>query len=359
VRRVVFLIFGATALLTPKILLAQVPTVPAVLDKKVEGIELHDETFIDGLAKLDEQTDLSMAVEFPLKEHLSDANISHPRLTSRVPAGTVRDVLNYLCSLDQRFEWSTYRNAINVYPRNAPGLGDKYFMNRRLSDTAIEISDLAQGIFGTIAALPGSPEQIAFSQSGALPRFSDPWNLSPDGLTLREAFDEIAMHMGTGYGWTLGGANEFRVIRFHAKLLPRITPEHGNQTADHQGPYIQVVSIAVEPHTIHTADKPNQAIVTAGLLVHGQVPSGSTATLELTTRSAEAPGVKLCYEKRTQTVHLDTGFINVEFLVGPCTDTTPGKIVLAVAVRSTTGDEITKRAPSDKGQTTQLVISVP
>jgi hypothetical protein len=356
---IVFLILAATILFTPKIAPAQVPNPLAVMDKNVEAIELRDETFIDGLAKLNGQTNFGIAVELPLKERLSDTNIKYARLSSRVPRGTVREALNYLCSLDPRFAWSIYKNTINVYPRNAPEVGNKYFMNRRLSDTTLEISDPAQAIFRTIAALPGSLEQIAFSQSGALPGFPHPWNFSPEGLTLREAFDEIALHMGTGYGWTLGGANEFRVIRFHARLLPVSTSEPENQATGQEAPYIQVVSIAVEPQTIHTAYKPNRAILTAGLLVHGKISSGSTATLELATRSTDAPGLKVCLQNPTETVHLDSSFIRVEFPVEPCADTAQGMILLGVTVRSTTGQVTTKKSPSDQGQTTQLAIVVP
>lgn len=336
---------------------AQDPVDP--LDKRVGGFELLNETFVDGLAKIDGQADLGIAVELPLKERLSDANISYLRFTSHVPGGTIRDVLNYLCSLDPRFSWSRYKDIINVYSRNTSVLGDKYFMNRRLSDTIIEISDPAEGIFRTTAALPGSLEQIAFSQSGALPGFSRPWNFSSDGRTLREAFDEIALHMGTGYGWTLGGANEFRVIRFHARLLPGRTAEAKGEAGAQEGSYIQVVSVAVEPHTIHGTDKPSQAVVKAGLVVHGNIPSGSTATVELTTYPPEVPGVKLCYEKRIQRVALDSDFIDVEFPVAACPDTAEGKVLLGVTVQGATGHVMIKRSPSDKGQTSQLTIAVP
>ncbi len=355
-RRAVFLMLATAALVTSSVVVAQTPSPSSVTDRKVESFELRDETFIDGLAKLNEQVPLGLALELPLKERISDANVSYLRFNSSVPGGTVRGVLNYLCALDPHFGWSSYKNTINVYPLHAAGLGDKYFMNRRLSDTKIEISDLAQGIFKTIETLPGSPEQIAFSQSGALPGFSHAWTLSPDGLTLRQAFDEIALHMGAGYGWTLGGANEFRVIRFHAKLLPSSDRQAEDQ--NQVGPYIQIVSLTVEPQTIHTTDKPGQAVLSVGLIVQGNVPSGSTATLELIT-SAAAPSVKLCNQKRAETVHLDSNFIRVEFPVEPCPDTTPGKVALGVTVRGTTAGVVTKRSPSDKSQTAQLEISVP
>lgn len=338
---------------------ARAQDIPDPLDKRLGGFELLNETFVDGLAKIDGQTEFGIAVELLLKERLSDANISYTRFTSHVPRGTIRDVLNYLCSLDPHFSWSRYKQIINVYPRNTSVLGDKYFMNRRLSDTIVEISDPAEGIFSTTAALPGSLEQIAFSQSGALPGFSRPWNLSSHGRTLREACDEIALHMGTGYGWTLGGANEFRVIRFHARLLPGGTPEAKGEAGAQERSYIQVVSVAVEPHTIHTTEEPSQAVVKASLVVHGNIPSGSTVTVELNTYSSETSGVKLCYEKRIQTVALDSEFIGVEFPVMACPDTAPGNVLLGVTVQGATGHVMIKRTPSDQGQASQLTIAVP
>jgi hypothetical protein len=199
---------------------AQTPAT-ALLDKKVSGFELRNETFFDGLAKVNAQTDLSIAIEFVLKDRISDRNITYPRLTARIQPGTVREALNQLCVLENQFTWSRYKNTINIYPASSSMLGEKYFMNRRLPRSIVaEISDPAEAIFRTVAVLPGPLEQIAFSQSGGAPGFSRPWSLSLDGLTVRQAFDEIAEHLGRGYGWTLGGAREFRVMRFHAKLLP-------------------------------------------------------------------------------------------------------------------------------------------
>src|SRR5207245_10141708 len=82
-----------------------------------------------------------------------------------------------------------------------------------------------------------------------------------------------------------------------------------------------------EPHTIHAKDKPSQAVVKASLVVRGNIPSGSTATVELSTYSSEVPGVKLCYDKRIQMVSLDSDFIGVEFPVTACPDTSPGTVL--------------------------------
>src|SRR6266566_803523 len=95
------------------------------------------------------------------------------------------------------------------------------------------------------------------------------------------------------------------------------------------------------------------------IVVRGNIPSGSTATVELSTYSSEVPGVKLCYEKRIQMVALDSDFIGVEFPVTAFPDTAQGKVLLGVTVQGATGHVMIKRTPSDKGQMSQLTIAVP
>jgi len=68
--------------------------------------------------------------------------------------------------------------------------------------------------------LPGPREQIAFSQAGGAPEFFKPFTAALHDVSVREAIDEVADHLGRGYGWTLFGAQNFRMIRFHAKLIP-------------------------------------------------------------------------------------------------------------------------------------------
>lgn len=338
---------------------AQDSGTPDDLGRKVDGFQLQDETFIDGLAKLNAQLDLSISIELRLKERLSDPNITDPRLTSPVPAGTVREVLDYLCALDRRFTWTLYKRTINVFPNDVSPIGDRYLMNRQLPDKNLEISDAAGAIFSTIEALPALLEQIAFSQSGALPGFPRPWNLSLGGLTVRQALDELAEHMGVGYGWTLGGANEFRVVRFHAKLLPTGASRLAHRPPEDDENYIQIVSVTVEPRTIHEVTEPNKATVTAQLLVHARMPSDSVATVGVRTYTTDPPGIKICYGKLAEKVHLDSNFITLTFPVQACPDTGQGKVTVAVTVLDVTGTAKIKESPSHKSWTAELVTVVP
>jgi hypothetical protein len=201
------------------------------LERKVSAVLLENETIVDAFAKLNDQTELSMSVEFVLKDKLSDPNVSYSHFTLRVEGGPLSDVLDRICDLDRQFTWSRYKGTINIYPRASLATGDGYFLNRRLSDIQIkEISDPAQAVFQIVAHLPGKLEQVAFIQTGGAPEFPRPWDLKLNDVTVRQAFDEIAVHIGKGHGWALYGAKEFRVVRFHAKLLPE--PKSGRQTTD-------------------------------------------------------------------------------------------------------------------------------
>lgn len=196
------------------------------LDKIMQGFQLQDETILDALARINAATGLSVSVELILKDNLSDHEVEYPRLNSLVNGGQTKKILDAICALDARFTWSRYKNTINVYPRRSIGAGDKYFMNRRLAHIEIKESlDPAQAVFQTVSRLPGPLEQIAFMQTGGEVGFPRPWNLSLNGVTVRQAFDEIAEHLGKGYGWTLSGAKNFRVIRFHARLITEPEPQ--------------------------------------------------------------------------------------------------------------------------------------
>ncbi len=191
------------------------------LDEKVDAFQLQDDTILDALGKFNSKTHYSVSVELILKNKLSDQNIENPRSNSLIETGTAKHVLDEICALDDRYTWAHYRNTINVYPRASLAAGDAYLMNRHLSDVSLkDIPSPDEAIFQTVARLSGPLEQIGFMQTGGPPGFPKPETFVWTGVTVRQAFDEVADRMGKGYGWTLGGAQEFRVLRFHAKLLP-------------------------------------------------------------------------------------------------------------------------------------------
>ena len=325
------------------------------LDRKVSAVQLEDETIADAFAKLNAETELSMSVEFMLKDKLVDPNVNYSRFTLRVEGGRLRDVLDRICDLDRQFTWSRYKDTINVYPKASWKSGDAYFLNRQFADIELkEVSDPAQAVFQTVARLPGKLEQVAFIQTGGAPEFPRPWDLKSNDVTVRQAFDEIAMHIGKGHGWSLYGAKESRIIRFHAKILPepksgRQTPgsglvagEAGTPSVQSQAPapvsesYVQVTSVTVEPSTIHKTQSPNTATLIVQIMLRGQAPPNPEAIIEVGTSSSDPPNNELKYDNPTRTVSLVNGVTVVKFKAETTPKTFQGKMKVAATIGGAT-----------------------
>jgi len=192
-----------------------------MLDQTAAGFELKDESLFDGLAKIHTVHEPAICVEFILKKDSSAPPTADPRLNSQVRPGTVRDTLDQLVSLDGRYTWSRYKNTVNVFPRAALTLGDTYFPNRTLHVFQFaSVSDPHELVFKTASLLPGPLEQIAYINLGAFGKYSHPWSATFSNISVRDIFDEIAMHFCDSCGWTLSGTQGFRVIQFHSQLLP-------------------------------------------------------------------------------------------------------------------------------------------
>jgi|SRR5208282_1288685 len=185
-------------------------------NRKIAGFQLKNETVLDAMDKIAAQTELSMSVELTLRPKLTDREPDYPRFSQLVPPARLSDSLDLLCAMDRRFAWTRYKDTINIYPRPSAAAGESYFMNRKLPRVVLKQEfDPAQAVFQAINQLPGKKEQIAFMQAGGSPGFSSPWNVDFKGISVREFLDEVAQNLGKGYGWTLSGSEEFRVIRFH------------------------------------------------------------------------------------------------------------------------------------------------
>ncbi|HXN24688.1 MAG TPA: hypothetical protein VOA41_18295 [Candidatus Dormibacteraeota bacterium] len=195
------------------------------LDRQIDSFQLHNETFLDAVARVNQLAEVSISIEFILKESGSAPNIQYPRFDSLIKGGSVKEVLDQVCALDGRFTWSSYKNTVNVFPQSSLHAGETYLLNRHLSRLEIKnVSDPAQAIFQTVGLLPPPHEQIAFMQTGGSGFYSKSLSITLTDVTVRQAFDEIAEHLGTGHGWTFSGAKNFRMIRFHASLLPQTSP---------------------------------------------------------------------------------------------------------------------------------------
>jgi len=133
-----------------------------------------------------------------------------------------------------------------VFPKTSLNAKDSYLMNRELPAIELhEVLDPAQAVFYAVGKLPGPLEQVAFQQAGGVPEFSRPFSAQYANLTVRQLLNRIAGELGPNYGWTLSGAKNFRIVRFHA-ALPVPPPARRSNTDLPQRPG-SVVSEKAEP----------------------------------------------------------------------------------------------------------------
>lgn len=199
----------------------QLPT-PASdpFQQHVGGVELNDQDVIDGIAILSHISALAVSVEHQLGPTISGTAPQPKTLTARVRPGTVSEVLDGLCALDETFTWVRNGNMVNVLPR-ARARDPDYFLNRTINDlTLTDMPGAQEAVFKTVEQLPGLKEQIAIMQVGTSVSFARPWSTTLQGVSVREVFDLIARQLGPTYGWQLTGAQDFRIITFHQGLSP-------------------------------------------------------------------------------------------------------------------------------------------
>jgi hypothetical protein len=199
---------------------AVVPT----LDAKVEDFTLDAKSIFDGLQTLEGETrGLNFGFEDVLAPKVSDPAAPYTQITIRLKKPTTREVLDALCVADPRYMWSVDGLTVNIFP-GATITDSKYLLNRQLAEFRLDrITDVDQGLLAIAQQLPGPLEQIAHSQIGGDDSYpADPWSASFEGLTVRQAINRLAEHMGQSSLWVFGGSDEFRYFAFYknARLHP-------------------------------------------------------------------------------------------------------------------------------------------
>jgi len=190
-------------------------------EMRVAGVQLRDQSIVDGVASLSQSTDIAFSIEFPLGTTIAAAAPAVKVVTATVPSGTVREVLDRLCGLDSSFTWVRFRNAANLLPRSVAD-DPTYVLNRKIDLLVLDGVPSAQAaVVEMVGQLPGPREQIAIMQSGAALNFARPWTVQFKNITVREFLDEIAREFGPTYGWQFGGAADFRVMTFHERLAAK------------------------------------------------------------------------------------------------------------------------------------------
>ena len=186
---------------------------------------LTNQTLFDGLAKLSsERIPLALGFEEVLKARFSDPPTPDPRFSVEPENKTVREILQSLCALDTRYTWSSDGDTANVYPI-AVRDDSTYLLNRRISRLHVEqITDIVQGLLAVAKQLPPPEEQIAQAQAGGDDSYPPvPWTAAFEDVTVRQAINRLAAHMGPRSAWLFQGSRDFRTFAFFkAGFNPRL-----------------------------------------------------------------------------------------------------------------------------------------
>lgn len=191
------------------------------LQQKVGQIELDNQTVVDGIAMLSNRISVAVSVEFPLGATISSPAPALKLFTERISPGTAAEVLDRLCALDPTFTWVRNRNTVNVFPRAVEG-DPLYLMNRKIEKlTFQDVHKVDDAVMSMVGQLPGPRQQLAVMQVGMPLDFARALNTTVSDITFRQALDDIAQQLGPSYGWILSGGQDFRIVTFHERILPK------------------------------------------------------------------------------------------------------------------------------------------
>ena len=191
------------------------------LTQKIASLTLSQETIFDGIAKLNQITDLPYSIELALKPTRQSPDISNPTFTAEIQGKTLREALDWLCTLDPRYAWSSDGTTINIFPRSTLG-NHQYFMNKRLPSLHLDNARNAEGpVFQALRELPGKQEQLAIFFGGMNTDLPKPWTQDFRDISIRELLNRSAQQLCHTCGWELFGSQEFRLVAFHSRLRPK------------------------------------------------------------------------------------------------------------------------------------------
>jgi len=169
------------------LLAASVPSMTAqtadrtegLLDERVPRFEMQDGTLFGGVAKLSaEPSQLSFAFEFILTAHTHNSLAPETRFSLHLENRTIRELLNTLCSFDDRYTWTRDGTTVNVHPKETVN-DPSYLMNRKLPKLEFRgIASADDALFAAVKQLPLPFEQIAVAQAGATYRIPHHGTLS-------------------------------------------------------------------------------------------------------------------------------------------------------------------------------------
>lgn len=188
----------------------------SILDTTVPLFQLTDQTLLDGVTALTtEPAPLAFGFERVLKQRFSDPPVISPRFSLRLENRSIGEILDALCTMDSRYTWTQDGPTINVYPRATAGDGS-YVMNRKLDKLELkDVTDIEQALLAIYQQLPPPREQVAIGQAGGDISYpAQPWSAVFKEVTVRQAMNRIAGHLGPRGSWMLSGSRDFRAFAF-------------------------------------------------------------------------------------------------------------------------------------------------
>jgi hypothetical protein len=190
---------------------------PSALSTSVPDFFLSSQTIFDGVSELNsEPVPLAFGFESVLKVKFDDPVMPDPLINLTLKDATVKEILDALCKADPRYIWSLDGSTVNIYPRKTVD-DPSYLLNRRLNKLEIKnIIDIQQGLLAITQQLPAPQEQIAHAQMGGDTSYPpEPWTTTFENLTVRQAVNRLAGHMGAHSAWLFYGSQEFRAFSFY------------------------------------------------------------------------------------------------------------------------------------------------
>jgi hypothetical protein len=187
------------------------------LDARISDFVLNDASILEGVQRLNvENLQIGFGFEEVLVQKFIDPAASYPKISVKLQNPSTREALNALCAADPGYTWSVDGATVNVYPV-ATTSDPRYLLNRKLVKLKIQaITDIDQGLFAIPKQLPGPLEQVAHAQVGGDASFpADPWSATFTDITVRQAINRLAEHMGDSCSWIFGGSNGFRRFAFY------------------------------------------------------------------------------------------------------------------------------------------------
>jgi hypothetical protein len=193
----------------------QVDAMPP-LDVKIDHFDVDNAIMRGGLSELSLKDVKGLHLGFEeiiLEKIQDDPRTQSPHFSLHMVGKTVREVLDELCSADSRYVWSTDGATINVYPR-ASAQAASYLLDLWISQIQLkDIPDPDQGLVPLSKQFPA--QQVGYSGSAlGDDRYTKPWTVAFEHLTVRQFINRLAEHMGTQTSWVWRGGENERLFTF-------------------------------------------------------------------------------------------------------------------------------------------------